>query len=128
MIGRASSMQEGELQGEWLVWGVADIYDYPKQRMDNATLTTGIRFVALYIIILLLCIITLSWTSTTRGNTGHCVGYGTNAIVGNADVAILHNALAIIIKPAFELGSKITSFMWTNSPHFPENNQIRTLL
>ena len=47
MIGRASSMLQGELQAEWLVSGVADFCGYPNQRMDNATLTAGIRFFCL---------------------------------------------------------------------------------
>ena len=91
-------------------------------------LTVGIPFVALCIIKLSLYVITLSWTFAACGDMGQCIGDGTNAIVGNADLTILHSALDIINEPAIELGSKITSFMCTNSPRFIANNQIRTLL
>ena len=120
-IGRASSILEGELHAGWLVSGVADFCGYSEQRIHNATFTAGIRFVAL-------CIITLSWTSAARGDTGQCIGDGTHMIVGNADLTILHSALAIMSDPAIELGSKITSLIWTNNLRFAANNQIRTLL
>ena len=99
-------MQEGELQAEWLVRGVADFCGYPEQRMDNATLIAGIRFVALCIIILSLCMIELSWTSTACRDTGQCIGDGTNA-----DLTILHSALAIISEPAIKLDNKITQVL-----------------
>ena len=51
-----------------------------------------------------------------------------HTIVGNADLTVLHSAVAIISAPVIEIGSKITNFMGTNSPHFAANNQIRTLL
>ena len=34
-----------------------------------------------------------------------------HTIVGNADLTILHSAVAIISEPLIELGSKITNFM-----------------
>ena len=128
MIGHASSMLQGELQAEWLVLGVADFCGYLEQRMDNATLTAGIRFVALFIIRLSICIITLLWISAARGDMGQCIGDGTHTIVGNADLTIFHRALAIMSEPAIELGSKITGLMWTNSTRLVADNQIRTLL
>ena len=61
-------------------------------------------------------------------DTEQCIGDGTHTIVGTADLTIFHSALAIMSEPAIELGSEITSLMWTNSPCFAANNQIRTLL
>ena len=77
--------------------------------MDNATLIAGIYFVALRIIIMSLCII-------------HCreflllVGIWDNVlviytIVGNADLIVLHSAVAIISALVIEIGSKITNVM-----------------
>ena len=42
---------------------------------------------------------------------GQCIGDGTHTIVGNADVTVLHSAVAIISEPVIELGNKITDLM-----------------
>ena len=59
---------------------------------------------------------------------GQCIGDGTHTIVGNADLTVLHSAVAIISEPVIEIGSKIKNFMQTNSLRFAANNQIRTIL
>ena len=74
-------------------------------------LTAGICFVALYIIIMSLCIITLSWTSAAREDMGQCIRDGTHTIVGNVDLIVLHSVVAIISEPIIKLGSKITNFI-----------------
>ena len=53
---------------------------------------------------------------------GQCIGDGTHTIVGNADLTILHSAVAIISQPIIELDSKIKKFMGTNVLRFAANN------
>ena len=79
--------------------------------MDNAMLTAGICFVVFCIIIMPLSIITLSLTSAIRGDMGQCIGDGTHTIVGNADLAVLHSAVAIISKLIIGIGGKIANHM-----------------
>ena len=42
---------------------------------------------------------------------GQCIGDGTHMIVGNADLTVLHSAVAIISEPVIEIDSKITNFI-----------------
>ena len=39
------------------------------------------------------------------------MGDGTHTIVGNADLTVLHSAVAIISEPVIELGNKMIDFM-----------------